>query len=98
MKTKLLLFAVFAQACLAESPIILGVRGGIPLNDVVQTVQAGGSLSSATDNYVVGPTIGRLRSTASTAPIPIRIRDAIAGLVRNRDLQTTNHAAVHGAT
>src|SRR3954447_2854360 len=58
MKTKLLLFAVFAQACLAESPIILGVRGGIPLNDVVQTVQAGGSLSSATDNYVVGPTIG----------------------------------------
>ncbi|MFL6414472.1 MAG: hypothetical protein ACJ74Y_02240 [Bryobacteraceae bacterium] len=43
---------------MAESPIILGVRGGAPLNDVVQTIQAAGSLSSGTDNYVVGPTLG----------------------------------------
>jgi opacity protein-like surface antigen len=58
MRTKLLLITLIAQTCFAESPIIIGVRGGVPLNDVIQTVQSGASISSSTDNYVVGPTLG----------------------------------------
>lgn len=58
MKSRLFLLAVLAPICWAESPFIVGVRGGVPFTDVVQTVQTGGSLSSATDNYVVGPTLG----------------------------------------
>jgi opacity protein-like surface antigen len=58
MKTRLFLLAVLAPICWAESPIIIGVRGGVPLNDVIQTVQTGGSVSSSTDNYVIGPTLG----------------------------------------
>jgi hypothetical protein len=58
MRTKLFLLALAAQVCLAESPIIIGVRGGVPLNDVIQTVQSSAGVSSSTDNYVVGPTIG----------------------------------------
>jgi opacity protein-like surface antigen len=58
MRIRLLLLGVLAPICWAESPFIIGVRGGVPLTDVVQTVQTGGSLSSATDNYVIGPTLG----------------------------------------
>jgi hypothetical protein len=58
MKVRLVLFLMIAQACLAENPFIIGVRGGVPLNDVVNTVQNGSSISSSTDNYVVGPTVG----------------------------------------
>jgi opacity protein-like surface antigen len=57
MKT-LLLLTIFSGACLAESPFILGVRGGVPLGDVIQAVQSGSGASSSTDNYVVGPTVG----------------------------------------
>jgi hypothetical protein len=58
MKSKLILLALFAQICFAESPFIIGVRGGVPLGDVIQTVQSGSSISSSTDHYVVGPTFG----------------------------------------
>lgn len=58
MKIKLIIFALFAQFCFAESPIIIGVRGGVPLGDVVHAVQSGSGISSSTDNYVVGPTLG----------------------------------------
>lgn len=58
MITRFILLAFFAQICFAESPFIIGVRGGVPLGDVVQTVQSGSSISSATDHYVVGPTLG----------------------------------------
>jgi opacity protein-like surface antigen len=58
MKSKLILLAFFAQICFAESPFIIGVRGGVPLGDVIQTVQSGSRISSSTDHYVVGPTLG----------------------------------------
>ena len=58
MTTRLILLAFFAQMCFAESPFIIGVRGGVPLGDVIQTVQSGSSISSSTDHYVVGPTLG----------------------------------------
>jgi opacity protein-like surface antigen len=58
MINKLLLLAFFAQLCFAESPLIIGVRGGVPLGDVIQTVQSGSNISSSTDHYVVGPTLG----------------------------------------
>lgn len=50
--------ALFAQIGFAQSPFIIGVRGGVPLGDVIQTVQSGSSISSSTDHYVVGPTLG----------------------------------------
>lgn len=55
---KLIVLAFFAPLCFAQSPFIIGVRGGVPLGDVIQTVQSGSSISSSTDNYVVGPTFG----------------------------------------
>jgi hypothetical protein len=58
MTSKVILLALFAQFCFAESPFIIGVRGGVPLGDVVQTVQSGSGISTATDHYVVGPTLG----------------------------------------
>ncbi len=58
MKTKLIIFAFFAQFCFGESPFIIGVRGGVPLGDVIHAVQSGSGVSSSTDNYVVGPTLG----------------------------------------
>jgi hypothetical protein len=58
MKTKLIIFAFFAQFCFGESPFIIGVRGGVPLGDVIHAVQSGSGISSSTDNYVVGPTLG----------------------------------------
>jgi opacity protein-like surface antigen len=58
MINRLILLGVFAQICFAESPFIIGVRGGVPLGDVIHTVQSGSSISSSTDNYVVGPTLG----------------------------------------
>jgi hypothetical protein len=58
MKIKLAFLALFAQFCFAESPFIIGVRGGVPLGDVINAVQSGSGVSSATDNYVVGPTLG----------------------------------------
>jgi opacity protein-like surface antigen len=58
MKSKLILLAFLAQMCFAESPFIIGVRGGVPLGDVIDTVQSGSGISSATDHYVVGPTLG----------------------------------------
>jgi hypothetical protein len=58
MTSKVILLALFAQFCFAESPFIIGVRGGVPLGDVIQTVQSGSNISSATNRYVVGPTLG----------------------------------------
>jgi hypothetical protein len=58
MKIKLLILGLIAPFCFAESPFIIGVRGGVPLGDVVHAVQSGSGVSSATDNYVVGPTLG----------------------------------------
>jgi hypothetical protein len=58
MKIKFLILAFFAQFCFAESPVIIGVRGGVPLGDVIHAVQSGSGVSSSTDNYVVGPTLG----------------------------------------
>jgi hypothetical protein len=58
MINRLILLGVFAQICFAESPFIIGVRGGVPLGDVIHTVQSGASISSSTDHYVVGPTLG----------------------------------------
>jgi opacity protein-like surface antigen len=58
MINRLILLGVFTQICFAESPFIIGVRGGVPLGDVINTVQSGSSISSSTDHYVVGPTLG----------------------------------------
>lgn len=55
---ELLLMVVFAGACVAESPIFFGVRGGVPVGNVIHAVQSGSGISSSTDNYVVGPTLG----------------------------------------
>lgn len=55
---KFIVLAFFAPLCFAQSPFIIGVRGGVPLGDVIQTVQSGSSISSSTDHYVVGPTFG----------------------------------------
>jgi opacity protein-like surface antigen len=38
--------------------LIIGVRGGLPLNDAIQSVQNGNLVSTSSDNYVVGPTLG----------------------------------------
>jgi hypothetical protein len=58
MKFKLIILSLLAPLCFAESPFIIGVRGGVPFGDVVDAVQSGSGVSSATDNYVVGPTVG----------------------------------------
>jgi hypothetical protein len=58
MTSRLIFLAFLAQICFAQSPFIIGVRGGVPLGDVIQTVQSGSSISSSTDHYVVGPTLG----------------------------------------
>lgn len=59
MKLKVsLLSAVFASACFAQSPFIIGVRGGVPLNTAIQIANNNGNFSSASNDYVVGPTIG----------------------------------------
>jgi hypothetical protein len=34
MKIKLLIVVLLAPPCFAESPLIVGVRGGVPLGDV----------------------------------------------------------------
>lgn len=52
-----LLAAVLAQVCFAQSPIIFGVRGGVPFNDAVQIVGSQ-NVSAGSDNYIVGPTLG----------------------------------------
>jgi hypothetical protein len=58
MKFKIIILSLLAPLCFAESPFIIGVRGGVPFGDVVNAVQSGSGVSSATDNYVVGPTVG----------------------------------------
>lgn len=60
---RVVLAALFlAGACSAAGPLIIGVRGGARLNDIVDAVNsgqtAGRTLESATENYVVGPTLG----------------------------------------
>ena len=58
MTNRFILLALFTPLCFAQSPFIIGVRGGVPLGDVIQTVQSGSNISSSTDHYVVGPTVG----------------------------------------
>jgi len=48
---------VMAVTAFADQPFIIGVRGGVPLNDVIQGANGGG-VSVATKRYVVGPTVG----------------------------------------
>jgi hypothetical protein len=54
--------ALFATVCPAAGPFIIGVRGGVRLDDIVDAVQnsptAGRTFESATENYMVGPTFG----------------------------------------
>src|SRR5947207_15819925 len=82
MINRLILLGVFTQICFAESPFIIGVRGGVPLGDVIQTVQSGSSISSSTDHYVVGPTFG--------IRLPIRFSVAADALFTRLTLSTTS--------
>lgn len=49
---------LFAGSSMAAGPFIIGVRGGVPLTDILDSVDNGGGISTATKNYVVGPTLG----------------------------------------
>ncbi len=49
---------LFAGSSMAAGPLVIGVRGGVPLIDILDSVQDGGGISTATKNYVVGPTVG----------------------------------------
>ncbi len=48
---------LLAASSYAAGPFIIGVRGGVPLTDIISGVNGAG-ISTATRNYVVGPTIG----------------------------------------
>jgi hypothetical protein len=54
--------ALFACTGSAAGPLIIGVRGGARLNDIVDAVEnsptVGRTFEAATGNYVVGPTLG----------------------------------------
>ncbi len=54
-----LAFGLFlvAATSYAAGPLIIGVRGGVPLTDIINGVNGGG-VSTATRRYVVGPTLG----------------------------------------
>lgn len=54
----LLASLVLAVNSFAAGPFIIGVRGGVPLNDIIDTVSNDGNFDSATKRYVVGPTLG----------------------------------------
>lgn len=86
MKTKLFIVTtLLAHICLAESPLIVGVRAGVPLNDVVQTVQNGTNISSSMDNYVIGPTVG--------VRLPFGFSVAGDALFTRLSLSTTNSSS-----
>lgn len=89
MTSKVILLALFAQFCFAESPFIIGVRGGVPLGDVVQTVQSGSGVSSSTDHYVVGPTFG--------IRLPAGFSVAADALFTRLTLSTTSSSASSGS-
>lgn len=55
---KFVLFLFLAANSFAAGPFLIGVRGGVPLNDIVDTVNDNGNFSSATRRYVIGPTLG----------------------------------------
>jgi Outer membrane protein beta-barrel domain len=46
-----------AASSFAAGPLIIGVRGGVPLTDILDAVD-NGRVSTATKRYVVGPTLG----------------------------------------
>ncbi len=48
---------VLCATSYAAGPFIIGVRGGAQLTDIINGVNGGG-VSTATRNYVVGPTLG----------------------------------------
>ncbi len=48
---------LLAATSYAAGPFIIGVRGGVPLTDIISGVNGAG-ISTATKNYVVGPTLG----------------------------------------
>jgi hypothetical protein len=54
-----LAFGLFLMAAssYAQGPFIIGVIGGVPLTDAINGANGAG-ISTATHNYVVGPTIG----------------------------------------
>jgi opacity protein-like surface antigen len=81
---RLAVLAFFAQFCFGESPFIIGVRGGVPLGDVIETVQSGSSVSSSTDHYVVGPTLG--------IRLPLGFSVAADALFTRLTLSTTSSA------
>lgn len=59
---RIILPFMLAASCFAANPIIIGVRGGARLNDIVDSVNnaptVGQTFQSATENYIVGPTLG----------------------------------------
>ncbi len=55
-KLAFLLFLA-ATSSYAEGPFIIGVIGGVPLTDAINGA-SGAGISTATDHYVIGPTVG----------------------------------------
>jgi opacity protein-like surface antigen len=52
-----LFFSLFSTALLAQ-PLSFGVKGGVPLNDFLDTVSGSRtSITSTTNRYIVGPTV-----------------------------------------
>ena len=88
LKTKLIL-SLFRPPLFSESPIIVGLRGGVPLGNVVEGVQGGSILSSSTDNYVVGPTLG--------VRLPLGFSVAADALVTNLHFSTNSHSVTASA-
>jgi hypothetical protein len=54
---KIALGLLLAASSYAAGPIIIGVRGGVQLTDLIDAA-GNGSVTTATKNYVVGPTLG----------------------------------------
>ncbi len=51
------LFLLATPSASAAGPLIIGVRGGVPLTDIVDSVSEQ-NVHTATKDYVVGPTLG----------------------------------------
>ena len=53
-----LLVFLFGSTVLLAQPISVGIKGGVPLTDLIDTVSGtGANVNSETQRYIVGPTV-----------------------------------------
>src|SRR4051794_37910198 len=57
MLRAVVVLSLSAASSFAAGPLIIGVRGGVPLTDILDAAD-NGRVSTATKRYVVGPTLG----------------------------------------